>query len=277
MLDWEWNAPFDHDKLGNASLEVIHFGIRTINCVSLMTSTVVGLLRLSDLPRLGLLHVDGVSCVSLERVELKSNRFHCYWQIDVPKRVVCWLQEASFCKTRFIESDCMIGEGLWFIGCTDLERGIRTAATIMEEHNQFLKDKPLLVIEEGAVENRNHHPVRISHYKRLKKLVICDRNYCGGCVCSIVCNDRLQTLVVKDKCFYEGFYNSDAKGLLRISDCRSLKGISIGDSFCNYPEFQLSGKHYSYVWHRLWCSGRTDDWSRKNRGVAICDRVCSEG
>ena len=84
-------------------------------------------------------------------------------------------------------------------------------------------------------------------YRNPKKLVICDRNYCGGCDCSIVCNDRLQTLVVKDKCFYEGFYNSDAKGLLRISDCRSLKGISIGDSFCNYPEFQLSGKHYSYV------------------------------
>ena len=41
-----------------------------------MASTVVGLLRLSDLPRLGLLHVEYNSCMSLERVELKSNRAH---------------------------------------------------------------------------------------------------------------------------------------------------------------------------------------------------------
>ena len=141
----------------------------------------------------------------------------------------------------------MIGEGLLTVGCTDLERGIRTAATIMEEHNQFLKDKPLLVIEEGAVENRNHHPVRISHYKRLKKLVICDRNYCGGCDCSIVRNNQLQTLVVKDKCFYEGYCSSSAEGLLRISNCRSLRVISIGDSFCNYPMLQLSGMRYSHL------------------------------
>ena len=163
------------------------------------------------------------------------------------KHVVCWLLEGSFCNTRFIESDCLIGEGLSAVGCTDLERGIRTAATIMEEHNQFLKDKPLIVIEEGAVENRNHRSVCISHYKQLKKLVICDRNYCGGCDCYIQRNNQLQTVVVKDRCFYEGYCSSSAEGLLRISNCRSLKVISIGDSFCNYPEFQLSGKHYSYV------------------------------
>ena len=108
-----------------------------------------------------------------------------------------------------------------------------------------LKDELSLVIEEGTVKNRDCRPVSIAHYKQLKELVICDRNYCGGCDCSIVCNDRLQTLVVKDKCFYEGFYNSDAKGLLRIASCCSLKTISIGDSFCNYPMFQLSGKHSS--------------------------------
>ena len=165
----------------------------------------------------------------------------------MPKRVVCWLQEASFCKTRFIESDCMIEEGLLSVGCTNLERGIRTAATMMEEHNLILKDKPLLVIEEGTAENRNHHPVCISHYKRLKKLVICDRNYCGGCEYDIMNNNQLQTLVVKDRCFYEGCCYCNIKGWLHISDCHSLKTISIGDSFCNYPKFQLSGMRSSHL------------------------------
>ena len=162
----------------------------------------------------------------------------------MPKHVVCRLMEGSFCNTRFIESDCLIGEESLAVGCTDLERGIRTAATIMEEHNLILTDKPLIVIEEGAVENRNHRSVSISHYKQLKELVICDRNYCGGCDC-VIMHDQLQTLVVKDRCFYEGCGYSDAKGLLRIMSCCSLKVISIGDSFCNYPKFQLSGKRSS--------------------------------
>ena len=103
------------------------------------------------------------------------------------------------------------------------------------------KDEPSVVIEEGTAVNGDSRPVCISHYKQLKELVICDRNYYGGCVCSIVYNDQLQTLVVKDRCFYEGYCNLDAKGLLRIMSCCSLKVISIGDSFCNYPEFQLCG------------------------------------
>ena len=111
----------------------------------------------------------------------------------------------------------------------------------------ILKDEPSVVIEEGTAVNGDSRPVCILHYEHLRELVICDRNYCGGCVCSIVCNDRLQTLVVKDKCFYEGFCNSDAKGLLHISDCRSLKVITIGDSFCNYLEFQLSGMRSSHL------------------------------
>ena len=139
----------------------------------------------------------------------------------------------------------MIGEGLSAVGCTDLERGIRTAATKREEHNVILKDEPSVVIEEGTAVNGDSRPVCISHYKQLKELVICDRNYCGGCVFDIRNNDQLQTLVVKDKCFYEGFFNSDAKGLLRIMSCCSLKVISIGDSFCNYPKFQLSGMRSS--------------------------------
>ena len=95
----------------------------------------------------------------------------------------------------------MIGEESLAVGCTDLERSIRTSATIMEEHNLILTDKPLIVIEEGAVENRNHRSVSISHYKQLKKLVICDRNYCGGCECYIPRNNQLQTVVVKNRCF----------------------------------------------------------------------------
>ena len=112
---------------------------------------------------------------------------------------------------------------------------------MMEEHNLILTDKPLIVIEEGTAENRNHRTICAENCELLKELVICDRNYCGGCDCSIVCNDQLQTLVVKDRCFYEGYCNLDAKGLLRIMSCCSLKVISIGDSFCNYPEFQLCG------------------------------------
>ena len=162
----------------------------------------------------------------------------------MPKHVVCRLMEGSFCKTRFIESDCMIGEESLAVGCTDLERGIRTAATIMEEHNLILRDKPLIVIEEGTVENRDHRTICTENCEQLKELVICDRNYCEGCDC-VIMHDQLQTLVVKDRCFYEGCGYSNAKGLLRISDCRSLKGISIGDSFCNYPKFQLSGMRSS--------------------------------
>ena len=163
----------------------------------------------------------------------------------MPKHVVCWLQEGSFCNTRFIESDCLTGEGLSAIGCTDLERSIRTAATIMEEHNLILTDKPLIVIEEGTVENRDHRTLRAEYCEQLKELVICDRNYCGGCEYVIMHNDQLQTLVVKDRCFYEGCCYSNAQGLLHISDCHSLKTISIGDSFCNYPMFQLCGKRFS--------------------------------
>ena len=164
----------------------------------------------------------------------------------MPKHVVCWLQEGSFCNTRFIESDSVTREGSSSVGCTDLERGIRTAATIMEEQSVILKDEPYLVIEEGTVENRNHHPVSISHYEQLKELVIYDRNYCGGGF-DIICNNQLQTLVVKDRCFYEGcgFYN--VKGWLCIFASYSLKVISIGDSFCNYPEFQLCGKRHPHL------------------------------
>ena len=164
----------------------------------------------------------------------------------MPKHVVCWLLEGSFCNTRFIESDCLIGEGLSAVGCTDLERGIRTAATKREEHNVILKDEPSVVIEEGTAVNGDSRPVCILHYEHLRELVICDRNYCGGCDC-VIMHDQLQTLVVKDRCFYEGCCYSDVQGWLRISDCRSLKTISIGDSFCNYPEFQLSGMRYSHL------------------------------
>ena len=78
----------------------------------------------------------------------------------MPKHVVCWLLEGSFCNTRFIESDCLIGEGLSAVGCTDLERGIRTAATKREEHNVILKDEPSVVIEEYERHWRimNRHP-----------------------------------------------------------------------------------------------------------------------
>ena len=99
----------------------------------------------------------------------------------MPKHVVCWLQEGSFCNTRFIESDCLIGEGLSAVGCTDLERGICTSATKREEHNVFFKDEPFLVVEEGTVENRDHYPICTENCEQVKKLVICDRNYCGGC------------------------------------------------------------------------------------------------
>ena len=141
----------------------------------------------------------------------------------------------------------MIGEGLLTVGCTDLERGIRTAATIMEEHNLILTDKPLIVIEEGTVENRDHRTICTENCEQLKKLVICDRNYCGGCEYYIQRNNQLQTLVVKDRCFYEGCCYSNVQGLLRIMSCCSLKVISIGDSFCNYPLFELSGMRYSHL------------------------------
>ena len=162
----------------------------------------------------------------------------------MPKHVVCRLMEGSFCKTRFIESDCMIGEESLAVGCTDLERGIRTAATIMEEHNLILTDKPLIVIEEGTVENRDHRTICTENCEQLKELVICDRNYCEGCDC-VIMHDQLQTLVVKDRCFYEGCCYSNVQGLLHIVSCCSLKVISIGDSFCNYPKFQLSGMRSS--------------------------------
>ena len=165
----------------------------------------------------------------------------------MPKHVVCWLQEGSFCNTRFIESDCLIGEGLSAVGCTDLERGICTSATKREEHNVVFKDEPFLVVEEGTVENRDHYPICTENCKQVKKLVICDRNYCGGCVFDIRNNDQLQTLVVKNRCFYEGFFNSDAKGLLRIMSCCSLKTISIGDSFCNYFFLLINGKRSSHL------------------------------
>ena len=141
----------------------------------------------------------------------------------------------------------MIGEGLSAVGCTDLERGIFTAATKREEHNVILKDDPSVVIEEGTAVNGDSRPVCILHYEHLRELVICDRNYCGSCEYNILRNNQLQTLVVKNRCFYEGCCYSDVQGWLRISDCHSLKVISIGDSFCNYPLFELSGMRYSHL------------------------------
>ena len=110
----------------------------------------------------------------------------------------------------------------------------------------ILKDEPSVVIEEGTAVNGDSRPVCILHYEHLRELVICDRNYCGGCDC-VIMHDQLQTLVVKDRCFYEGCCYSNVQGLLRIMSCCSLKVISIGDSFCNYPKFQLSGKHSSHL------------------------------
>ena len=117
----------------------------------------------------------------------------------------------------------------------------------MEERNVILKDEPYLVIEEGTVENRDHYPICTGYCEQLKELVICDRNYCGDCVFDIMNNDQLQTLVVKDRCFYVGCGYSDAKGLLRIMSCCSLKTISIGDSFCNYYFLLINGKRSSHL------------------------------
>ena len=111
----------------------------------------------------------------------------------------------------------------------------------------ILKDEPSVVIEEGTVENRDYYPICTENCKQVKKLVICDRNYCGGCEYNILRNDQLQTIVVKNRCFYEGCCYSDAKGLLRIASCCSLKTISIGDSFCNYPMLQLCGMGSSHL------------------------------
>ena len=104
----------------------------------------------------------------------------------------------------------------------------------------ILQDKPLLVIKERTKYNINFNPFSISCYEQLQELIICDYNYFGNNECTISNNANLRTLIVKNKCFYEGFY-TDSEGSLFISNCCSLKVIEIGDSFCNFKSFCLKG------------------------------------
>ena len=105
----------------------------------------------------------------------------------------------------------------------------------------ILQDKPLLVIEERTKCNPSCDPFSISNYVQLQKLIICDRNYFGNNECTISDNANLHTLIVKNKCFYEGYDKSNSRGALCISNCCSLKVIEIGDSFCNFKSFCLKG------------------------------------
>ena len=117
---------------------------------------------------------------------------------------------------------------------------MNAAVASLEEDDMILQDKPSLVIEERTKWNPDNDPFSIIWYEQLQELIICDNNYFGNNECSIMDNANLHTLIVKNKCFYEGFI-VDSKGSLCISNCCSLKVIEIGDSFCNFKSFCLKG------------------------------------
>ena len=114
---------------------------------------------------------------------------------------------------------------------------MNAAAASLEEDDMILQDKPSLVIEERTKCNINFNPFSIIWYEQLQELIICDNNYFGNNECTISNNANLRTLIVKNKCFYEGIPDSSLKGSLCISKCCSLKVIEIGDSFCNFKSF----------------------------------------
>ena len=118
---------------------------------------------------------------------------------------------------------------------------MNAAAASLEEDDMILQDKPSLVIEERTKCNIKFNPFSISYYVQLQELIICDRIYLGNNECTISNNANLRTLIVKNKCFYEGCCNPNSKGSLCISNCCSLKVIEIGDSFCNFKSFCLKG------------------------------------
>ena len=116
---------------------------------------------------------------------------------------------------------------------------MNAAVAKLSDDNMVLQDKPSLVIEEETKYNPNCNSVSISNYVQLQELIICDRNYFDN-NCTISNNANLRTLIVKNKCFYEGC-SVDSEGSLCISNCCSLKVIEIGDSFCNFKSFCLKG------------------------------------
>ena len=75
---------------------------------------------------------------------------------------------------------------------------------------------------------------------QLREVVIHDYNYCQCFHFSLRSLPQLRTLVVEDNSFYhENLYVSG--GSFSIRDCPSLTSVTIGDSFCEYTQFDISG------------------------------------
>ena len=80
----------------------------------------------------------------------------------------------------------------------------------------------------------------LKEFEQLREIVIHDYNYRQCIHFSLRSLPQLRTLVVEDNSFYRE--NLDVSGgTFSIRDCPSLTSVTIGDSFCQYTQFSISG------------------------------------
>lgn len=80
----------------------------------------------------------------------------------------------------------------------------------------------------------------LKEFEQLREIVIHDYNYRQCIHFSLRSLPQLRTLVVEDNSFCSD--KSDmSEGSFSIRDCPSLTSVTIGDSFCQYTQFSISG------------------------------------
>ena len=105
----------------------------------------------------------------------------------------------------------------------------------------FTSDVESIVVESLQHRSCSHNDqFFLKHYTQLREIVIHDYNYCQCLYFSLRSLPQLRTLVLEDNSFYRE--NLDVSGgTFSIRDCPSLTSVTIGDSFCEYTRFDISG------------------------------------
>ena len=97
----------NNNRIGNANLEMISIGPASFNCEMLRQKAdeTRGELWLTDLPKLGLFLVGGVSCVKMSKMVVKSITVFVHSCIDIPRHVICRFEDAAFLDLLELHSE----------------------------------------------------------------------------------------------------------------------------------------------------------------------------
>ena len=88
-------------------MEIINIGPTSLNCDMAFheADETRGELWLTDLPKLGLFLVGGVSCVKMSKMVVKSITVFVHPCIDIPRHVICRFEDAAFLDLLELHSE----------------------------------------------------------------------------------------------------------------------------------------------------------------------------